>query len=279
MGEKIKKLRIVKSLPQIIIPAKKNEIFIDWYNKDLRFQDEIPHTFERGYLKIENNFFPIKQYADNNFIKAMAKAKRVTFRDVENAINEFDKMTTDTVVYFEFKGNMLYIEVYLRDVATNTLEINLANTKAGVPNPTIEEALSKMFLNPKTSFQEMYTYNCFVILQCALWYMATTTNTKKYKRENKESKPKYYSEEKTVINVKRNKTITTPIYDMNKVRIIKVDGLIKRRKGWTYSHSFQVHGHYRHYADGKTIFINSYIKGRGKEEMPQILTLSPKESV
>lgn len=64
---------------------------------------------------------------------------------------------------------------------------------------------------------------------------------------------------------------------MSKIRRVKVEGLIKRRKGWTYSHSFQVHGHYRHYKDGKVVFIKPYIKGKGKEEVVQRITLNPKE--
>ena len=120
----------------------------------------------------------------------------------------------------------------------------------------------------------MYSYDCFVLLQCVLWYLATTTNTTKYKREGK-PEPFYY-ERKEVISPKKNKTITTPIYDMKKIRTVKLDSLIKRRKGWTYSHSFQVHGHYRHYKDGKVIFIEPFIKGKGKEEMSQIITVNPK---
>ena len=57
---------------------------------------------------------------------------------------------------------------------------------------------------------------------------------------------------------------------------VKVAHLIKRRQGWTYSHSSQIHGHYRHYKDGKTIFVNSYIKGKNKELQPQVITLDPK---
>lgn len=64
---------------------------------------------------------------------------------------------------------------------------------------------------------------------------------------------------------------------MNKIKKVKTEGLIKRRKGWTYSHSFQVHGHYRHYSNGKIIFIQPFIKGKGKEEISQVITLNPKE--
>ena len=84
---------------------------------------------------------------------------------------------------------------------------------------------------------------------------------------------------KEVIEIltKRNKTISTPFYDMRKIRVVTLDGLIKRRKGWTYSHSFEVRGHYRHYEDGKTIFIKPFIKGKNKTTISQTITLNPKE--
>ena len=45
---------------------------------------------------------------------------------------------------------------------------------------------------------------------------------------------------------------------MGKVKVVKVEHLQKRKAGWTYSHSFQVHGHYRHYKSGKVIFVKEF---------------------
>ena len=118
-----------------------------------------------------------------------------------------------------------------------------------------------------------FSYYCFILVECCLWYMATATNTTKYYREGK--RESFYHEEKNVINPKKNKTISTPIYDMSKIKRVKTEGLIKRRKGWTYSHSFKVHGHYRHYANGKIIFIEPFIKGKGKKEINQTIVLNP----
>ena len=65
---------------------------------------------------------------------------------------------------------------------------------------------------------------------------------------------------------------------MNKIRVVSIDRLQTRKKGWTYSHSFQVHGHYRHYRNGKTIFIQPYIKGKDKEFKSQQIILDPSEN-
>ena len=272
---KQKELRINKKLPEIILPENKNEMLIEWYNKDLRFQDQIPKVFERGYLTLENNFFGLEKdnIFKNNF-SALAKAYNTTYRTIENAFNDFTKLTKNTIIYFEFKDNFLIIEIYLNKKNITQLTIDLNEIDKSKPNPQLEEKVREMFLENK-NFQEIYTYCCFILLSTSLWYIATTTKTTKYYREGYQ--PKYFYEKKEIINVKRNKYITTPIYDMKKIKRVKVEGLIKRRKGWTYSHSFQVHGHYRHYKSGKVIFIEPFIKGKGKEELSQKIILSPKE--
>lgn len=268
--KKEKELRIIKHLPQIILPANKNEMFLNWYNEDLRLQDEIPKTFERGYIFVENTF--IKKDFFN--FSDIAKIYKTTYRIIEKAYDDFFRMTNKVIVYFEFKDIFLYLDIYnsIDKKLMGSLKVDLSHTDKTKPNPTIEEKIAELV---KTSeFMDCFTYYCFVLIQCCLWYLATTTKTTKYYRENK-AEP-FYHEEKTIINPKKNKVVNTPIYDMNKIRKVKTESLVKRRKGWTYSHSFQVHGHYRHYANGKTIFINSFIKGKGKEQIDQKIILNPK---
>ena len=110
-------------------------------------------------------------------------------------------------------------------------------------------------------------------LVTAMWYIATTKSTK-YIYENKT--PVITGRKKNIVQVSNTKTINTPIYDLNKIRVVKVEHLQTRKKGWTYSHSFQVHGHYRHYRNGKVVFIQSYIKGKDKEFKAQQIILDPK---
>lgn len=274
-----KELRIIKSLPQITFASDKTEMFLKWYDEDLRFQDEIPHSFERGYLFLNGEYFSkniINSSDKNERIKHLAHLYHKTYREVENALNQYDEAIKNTVIYFEFKWEFLSLDIYIKNVLCHRLNVNLNLCEVGKPNPTILEKMMELFDDKNKSFYDMYSYFCFVILQTCLWYIATTTKTTKYIRQDK--KPTFFHEKKEIINVKRTKYITTPIYDMNKIRIKNVEGLIKRRSGWTYSHSFQVHGHYRHYQDGKVIFIKSYIKGKGKEEIPQKIILNPKEA-
>lgn len=270
-------LRINKKLPQIVLPKEKNEYFIEWYDKDLRFQDEIPNSFDRGYLFIEGTLYNKEQLNNKIYrelFKNIAKDFNETYRAIENAFIDYINITKNTIIYFKFENNSLKMQIYLENRLYHELTLNLSKLDSSKPNPTLLEIQAELYNNGK-SLQEIYARYCLILLQCCLWYIATTTKTTKYYRENKT--PAYVYEKKEIINVKRNRVISTPIYDMNKIKKVKIEGLIKRRKGWTYSHSFQVHGHYRHYQDGKVVFIKPYIKGKGKEEVVQKIILNPKE--
>lgn len=275
---KEKELRIIKKLPQIILPNDKVNIFLKWYDEDLRFQDEVPKSFERGYIILNNidkcENFELFKYKSTNIFKELAQKYNTTYRQIENYYNEFIEEIKNTIIYFEFDNDLLKLEIYLKNKLFATVEQDLKMIDSSKPNPSIIEAVKRL-LETGEDFRGIYDYYCLTLVKCCLWYIATTTKTTKYYRQDKT--PKFFYEKKEIINVKRNKTISTPIYDISKIKRVKVDSLIKRRKGWTYSHAFQVHGHYRHYSSGKTIFIEPFIKGRGKKEMSQIITLNPKE--
>lgn len=279
MKDKSIPLRINKKLPQIVLPQNKNEYFIEWYDKDLRFQNDIPSSFERGYLFIEGTLYTEKQLNEISYkemFKSMAKLYKTTYRTIEDSFKEYVKKIKNTIIYFEFNERLLELDIYLENKLFHNMKLDLSEVDKSRPNPTLLEKQKELYESGK-SFQELYAYYCLILLECSLWYIATTTKTTKYYRENKA--PAYMYEKKEIINVKRNRVISTPIYDMNKIRKVKIEGLIKRRKGWTYSHSFQVHGHYRHYQDGKVVFIKPYIKGKGKEEISQRITLKPTEPI
>ena len=278
MKDKSIPLRINKKVPQIVLPQNKNNYFIEWYDRDLRFQNDIPSSFERGYLFIEGTLYNEEQLNDNNYkelFKALAKSYKTTYRMIEDSFKNYIKLMKNTILYFEFDKPFLKLDIYLENKLFHSIQLDLSAIDESKPNPTLMEKQKELYESGK-SFQELYAYYCLILLECSLWYIATTTKTTKYYRENKT--PSYVYEKKEVINVKKNRVISTPIYDMSKIKRVKVEGLIKRRKGWTYSHSFQVHGHYRHYKDGKVVFVKPYIKGKGKTEVVQRITLNPKEA-
>ena len=276
--DKKQQLKINKRLPQIHIEQKQIDLFIEWWNKDIRFQQTIPHSFEEGYLKCDLNLnININKFKD--IIKQSAKEYKTTYRVMENTFKDFISMIEHTTIHFKFINNN---EVYLNTYDKNNNIISRIEFEYGEDKKDFEEEFTydKMYniMNKSNNSDDlMFGFNLLytIIFVTSIWYIATTRNTTKYVYEQKT--PVITSRKKNIVRVSDTKVISTPIYDISKIKTKKVDGLIKHRKGWTYSHAFQVHGHYRHYKDGKVIFVNSYIKGKDKEFKPQTIELKPKE--
>lgn len=276
--DKKQQLKINKRLPQIHIEQKQIDLFIEWWNKDIRFQQTIPHSFEEGYLKCDLNLnIDINKFRD--IIKQSAKEYKTTYRVMENTFKDFISMIEHTTIHFKFINNN---EVYLNTYDKNNNIISRIEFEYGEDKKDFEEEFTydKMYdiMNKSNNSDDlMFGFNLLytIIFVTSIWYIATTRNTTKYVYEHKT--PIITSRKKNIVRVSDTKVISTPIYDISKIKTKKVEGLIKHRKGWTYSHAFQVHGHYRHYKDGKVIFVNSYIKGKDKEFKPQTIELKPKE--
>lgn len=279
----LSELRINPLLPNIIISKDKINLFVDWYNKDIRFQKELPHTFEKGYIRIKSMLFSTDISNYNVFIKALAKQYNKTYRQIENMLKLYVDGINDVTVYFEFKGDMFYNYIYRKDgKILSKAEAQIGDNKQPSPEITLT-SLSNNDINKLNNEQEFiddvqnkFNYFCLAICSTCLWYLATTTKTTKYKY--KEKSKEEYNPNKRVVYVKENKNVTTPIYNLDNIKIKTVDRLINKREGYTYSHSFQVHGHYRHYKDGKVIFVNSYIKGKDKPFKHQNIIINPKEN-
>lgn len=271
------KLNLNKRLPQIHIEQKQIDLFLDWWNKDIRFEKTIPHSFEEGYLICDMDM-KIDMSKFNTLIKQTARQFRTTYRDIENKFKNFIHALEHPIVYFKFlNDNTITMETFNQYDKSRISNISF---QFGANSPDMEEEFTpqKMYeqvLQSEDFEKSMYCFNMLyvIILITSLWYIATTKRTTKYVYEQK--RPVIASRHKNVVKVSDTKTINTPIYDITKIKTKKVDCLIKSRKGWTYSHSFQVHGHYRHYKDGRVIFINSYIKGKDKEFKPQVVELKP----
>lgn len=276
--DKQKQLKINKRLPQIHIEQKQIDLFIDWWNKDVRFQQTIPHSFEEGYLRCDFNLnIDVNKFS--GLIKESAKEYKTTYRVMENTFKDFISMIEHTTIHFKFINSN---EVYLNTYDKNNNIISRIEFEYGEDKKDFEEEFTydKMYniMNKSNNSDDlMFGFNLLytIIFVTSIWYIATTRNTTKYVYEHKT--PVITSRKKNIVRVSDTKVISTPIYDISKIKTKKVEGLIKHRKGWTYSHAFQVHGHYRHYKDGKVIFVNSYIKGKDKEFKPQTIELKPKE--
>lgn len=286
-----KSLKIDKKLPQIVIPPKTRAMFINWWNTDIRFEKTIPHSFESGYIILDYNYLDRQDEllkTKTTEIKEIAKQYHCTYRQAENMFKDMLFCFSRLTLYFKFISETdMSIELY---DSTNKIVSRMSfGVGESEPEPEIVsddilfeytmKQLNYSLNDSMTSIKETQDYfnssmqGILCIVVTAFWYIATTKSTK-YIYENKT--PVIISRKKNVIKVSDTKTINTPIYDMGKVRIVKVEQLQQRKKGWTYSHSFQVHGHYRHYRNGKVIFIKSYVKGKDKDFKAQEIILSPK---
>lgn len=271
VNDQNKILRIDNKLPQIILPKDKIPMFIDWYNTDLRLLGTLPEAYNEGYLIIENDIIQVDIKKQSKYISGLAKQLQATYRQVENRLANYIDALQKVTLYFKYQNNDMQIIMYGKDnkvVSTMTFHIQEGE------NSTIFDYYIDEF-HDWDYLLNQFNFYCVVLLTSSLWYIATTTKTTKYYYE--QERPRYTYTNKEIKSVSKHKTINTPIYDFNRIKKVKVDNLVKRRKGWTYSHAFQVHGHYRHYKDGKVVFVNSYIKGKDKELQAQVITLNPKE--
>lgn len=265
--------KIDNSVPKIYLPKEKINMFLDWYDQDLRFQNEIPQALDEGYIFVENNFIKFDEEKIKEDIKRKAKNFHTTYNMIKKAIQMLEEETKNVVVHFKFIEDSIKVLCFIDKRQIAYLDYNLKSDDV----PTFETA--KEILIKSTEFEYegiIYSYNLLCLFVAVMWYLATTTNIKRYKYEIERYIPRNNAKKK-VVQIKDKRIITTPIYDLAKIKTIKVDKLIQHRKGWTYSHSFGVCGHFRHYKNGKVIFIKPFIKGKNKEKQVQDIILNPKK--
>lgn len=266
-------LKINKKLPQIKVSKKNIQFFYDWWNTDIRFETTVPQVFTEGYLILDNCWeIDTSNGRFNKFISAVAKQYKLTFRQVEQEWLKHVESGKHLTIYFKFiTSNKLFVQTFGKDNkiwSQATTEFG----DTGEPEQQISFNDEVFAMSMDASSEIFNFYNLALLITC-MWYIATTTKTTKYVYEQKHQV--VTSRTRGIVKVSDTKVISTPIYDMDKIRVVKIDSLVARKKGWTYSHSFQVHGHYRHYKNGKTIFIQPFIKGKGKDFKSQVISLEP----
>lgn len=264
--------KIDNSVPKIYLPKDKIDIFLDWYNEDLRFQNEIPQALNEGYIFVENDFIKFDEEKIKDYIKITAKQFQTSYNMIKKALQMLEEETKNAVIHFKFEEDSINIFCFVdkRQIAYMNYNFKLDELPKykAIRDITIQS----------TEFEtegSVYSHTMLCLFISVMWYLATTTNTKRYKYEIERYIPRDNTKKK-VVQTKDKRVVTTPIYDIGKIKTIKVDKLIQHRKGWTYSHSFEVCGHYRHYKSGKVIFVKPFIKGKGKEQKIQDIILNPR---
>lgn len=214
------------------------------------------------------------------FIRKIASTLHCTYRQAETEYLQFLDSTQEVILYFVFvQENAMLVKIYDKNntlLSKVTFEVG-DNNQIEKPidlDKTINVTNSGNIYTDLDELLQEFNYINLAVLITVLWYIATTTKTTKYIYEKKTPVVKYKS--KGIVQVSDTKFISTPIYDMQKIRVVKTESLRARKKGWTYTHAFEVHGHYRHYKNGKTIFIKPFVKGKDKELKSQTIIIDPK---
>lgn len=266
-------------MQRIKIPKKVIPMLEKWFKEDISKEKNVPHTFEEGYLILEG-----ADILDENAkeeIKYIAKKTHAIYRNVETMYKTLNG--NETILYFKFlSDNELYVERYadkmfiqkgkyhidgLKYLELNSVSLlwRLQVELIGWVDKTIQE-----YLKSKTDY-------CVAMLVTALWYIATAKSTKYI--HNEVAFPLTRQQENKKIRIKEisTKKITIPIYDLGKARIVPLETLKKRKRGWTYSHAFNVRGHFRHYKSGKVVFIKSFTKCKDLETKDNEIIIMPKD--
>lgn len=290
------KLHIQKRLPYIKLPKEKVDLFIEWYNNDLRNLEEVPEVFKEGYIEIDTSdlisvkipsIFDIKSEEKYNNLKLLYSKVLETY---SKSTLYFNIINTNTMLLKGWYGN----KEFAFDVEYNLKEDKLMKLMKdqilGENRPHLPSVQNKLRLDLMSSefdelkkrqdeFNQKYGDVCFCLTLSVIWYLATNKAEKYIVDENTQIiETEHTNFNKKHKKHKHNRNITTPIYNLVDKRTTTVERLIKKRNGWTISHSFQVRGHYRHYKNGKTIFIKSYEKGKGLDDFQNtIITISPQD--
>ena len=279
-------------LPLIILPNNKIDMILNWWNETIRFEKTIPKAFESGYIKLDFSIYNKKVILDRALVRNLAEMFNISVYNIKDKFSSFLNVELENYLYFKFLNeNTIYFEV-LQNIYNSdkmirswkgTIKFGESNEEPKIDsidplillnilikNPDIEESLRLL--------NEHIGRYYIAILSTILWYI-TISKSNNTKYIYKETRSKYENKyiDKNIIEPKDIKTITTTIYDFRRIKYVDTNILNRRKVGWTYSHSFEVHGHYRHYKNGKTIFINPYIKGNNKTFKAQKIILNPKE--
>ena len=264
-------------MQRIKIPRKVLPMLEKWFDEDISKETSVPHTFEEGYLIFED-----ADTLDDNAreeIKYIARKTHAIYRKVESLYQTLNGK--ETILYFKFlNDNELYLERY-----TDRMLIQKGKYRiGGVTSLKANDVLWKMQVEligwtEKTAQEYLKSKSNYyaAILVATLWYMATTKSTKYIHNTVAFPLVRQSTKKAQRISEVTRRKITTSIYDLGKTRVVSLEMLKKRKKGWTYSHAFNVRGHYRHYKSGKVIFVKPFVKCKNLEIKDTEIIVSPKE--
>lgn len=283
-----------KNIPTIILPKEKAGLFFDWYIKDIAVEKEIPKIYTEGFFDVD-----ISQYIHVKTPPILTMNAK-NYADYKKLEDEIQKTYGNIVLHFKFINDDLievksYSKMKKQKLSTykieaeklKTLSIFFSTRYAITNNNDIVFDITNYYglspigkkeqiQNKVNIFESSVQALCEALFISSLWYLATIKDTKA------ENKIKTIEKSDNIIAItpktgKKNniRNITTPLYNLGFVADNAVEKMIARKNGWKISCNFSVRGHYRHYKNGKVVFIKQYEKGKGLAEKTTRIKLSP----
>ena len=304
LKSKYKQLKLDYTLPIIKIPENKVIPFIEWCQDDLLFGEnritEIPKVYNSGYILLPklpaepsknslfkmSNALAVKQLGVNVITGDMFKQLDKEREKMKKLVLQYcDIHFNNLILYYTFgENNLPYIEVYnyeekelLYYIDLNKFNDNHATVLYNIDITPIFE--NKITADATRVLGPMLNVEMVKIFVSVFWYL-TLNKKDKYEtvmHSRNEIKKTVYKEELKEVKHPDKRVITTSFIDLGKAPKVKTETLVKKRQGFTYAHQFDVRGHYRHYKNGKVIFIESFSKAKDKPRLRQNITiLNPK---
>lgn len=287
-------LNINYNLPIISIPSSKTIPFVKWFCDDISNTKicEIPKVFDEGYVTISNIPCKFINNCKNEYIKKMAKECGTTYREMENELEQtvYSVMLNDIVLSYKFVDNFPDIVAFSSKTGEQIIRMPISKCKQfgnkqlsclgdidGVDDVIVIKDAS-CAVDKEHEFQNSIMMVYTSLFVSAMWYMTLYKNRYKYEKHvSKEEVRCIMLNRKKPERISNTKIITTSFYDLANAPQSKVQTMIKKRAGFEYSHQFDVKGHFRHYKDGKVIFIESYTKAKDKPKLQKNIILNPEE--
>lgn len=276
-----KPLPLIRKLPQIYIEQEKVQTLLQWLNDNSELKKKkIPHVLEEGYIIYYNHELDVDYSSEGvEAIKYVAHTNHTTYNEAKRRFENLTQRTNPFWIYFHWEGDICKIHVYdaLRQLHLISIQAHDEETEQVYEMPDKLDTtaiLSYAFDDNRDVWPRYIAMRSAMIVTSVFMYMNMQKNNKPYQHKSKHN---YDIKRKIQIEEPDLKIISTPVFDLTKKKIT-VDRLnrqhseyIRRTEAWN------VRGHARHYKSGKTIWVNSYIKGNKEKYEGEIYSISPRE--
>lgn len=282
-------------IPKFFIPSEKISLLFDWFKDN---QDNITDIFP-----IYNDYCLVIEAKDILKINKPTLLNLNAFntpQDLQDAIklvNYIEDSFSYMQLHIKHKNDKTLFELYdVRGKLIGVNEINENKTSDNfyynkdildVIHRTDYSVFNKLMIeisligyfdineNVKNLINSLF-YICNMLFISSNYYINQYTKNNNISITQVREKLQIECKTSPSQDIKKYKVLTKPFYDIGKLNISNT----KRSSNIEHSspnHAFRVQGHWRHYRNGKTVFIESYIKCKDKGNLINDVILKPRK--